>query len=450
MKLSKLTPPQAITLSFAIVVLVGAFLLSLPVSSASGDAVPFLTALFTSTSATCVTGLATEVTATYWSPFGKIIILLLIQVGGLGLITFLSLGTLLLKRRLSLKTQLLVQSSYNQDQVGTMAQFLKNVVLCTVVIEAAGACLLTIGFAFAGMPWMGAVQNGVFHAVSAFCNAGFDNIGSASLVPYRENGFLVMTIALLVIFGGIGFPVWIELVRFVCGRGGRRSRLSLHLKLAVVTTAVLLGIGMAGFLAFEWSNEGTLGGLSVLQKLHNAFFQSVTLRTAGFATVDMSHLRDVTKFLAALFMLVGGSPSGTAGGIKTVTLAIIFSSMLSAIRGKRNTEAFGRTIPHDLLQKALTVTATMFVVVIVAALALSFTEPNAAFLDLWFECCSAAGTVGISANLTTSLSYVGQCIIILVMFIGRLSPVTVVVALNLKQKQTTDAVTLAKERVIVG
>lgn len=451
MKLA-LSPSQSIVISFIVVIMTGAVLLSLPAASVGGQSIGFIDALFTSTSAVCVTGLVVVTTASSWTIFGKIVLLVLMQLGALGALTFFAFLTTLLHRRLSLKTMLVIQASFNQDNVAWMNLLVKRVLIVTFVAEALGALLLTSGFLLSGYSLASALGNGFFHAISAFCNAGFDNIGTASLTPLRDNLLITGTISCLIIAGGLGFTVWSELFNTWRDRRPFRlrvRRLSLHTKLALSVTVALLIIGAILFLLVEWKGVAFLG-MTGPQKLSAAIFQSVTLRTAGFNTIDNGQMSATAKFLSCVFMLIGGSPAGTAGGFKTVTLGVIVASVLSALQGKKEVVAFGRSLPLDLLQKALTVTSALLFVVLSATISLSFTEPGTDFLDLLFEVCSAAGTVGVSAGVTQTLSEGGKVIIILCMLAGRLSPVTMVVALNAKLRNTAGGMRHPDERVIIG
>jgi trk system potassium uptake protein TrkH len=454
------TPPQVITLSFAAMILVGALLLNLPFASQSGESVGFLNALFTATSANCVTGLVVVNTLRQWTVFGKIVILALIQFGALGFITVVSLGMLLLHRRIPLRGRTVISASFNQDSAGGMARLVKNVVAITLCIETAGALLLAPAFYLAGgmTPWQ-ALYNGAFHSVSAFCNAGFDNIGTSGLVPYRSNWAVNLIIMALIVAGGLGFTVWGELICMARNPQKRSFRtraahLSLHRKIALTVTGALIAAGLVVFLLLEWGNPETLGGLPPAQKALGALFQSVTLRTAGFNTLNQAGLSGLSKVASGVLMIIGGSPAGTAGGIKTVTLGVVFIAVLSALRGKPRMEAFGRTLPLELLQKALTVICTLLTVVVLATLALHFSERGSVFnhnaLDLFFETASAVGTVGVSTGITPYLSQAGKAIVILCMFLGRLSPVTVVVALHLKMRAAGDSIAYPDERVIIG
>lgn len=454
-----LSPPRAITLGFAAMIAVGALLLTLPVSSADGQSVGFLNALFTATSATCVTGLVVVNTQAHWTLFGKAVILLLIQLGGLGFMTVLTLILLVTRRRISLRNRAAIQASFNQDGIGGMVRLVRRVIVITAVFELTGAVLLFVMFYATGeMTVVESAIAGIFHSISAFCNAGFDNIGPDSLIPYQSHAGINAVIMILIIAGGLGFTVWTELATMARNRKHRSlhqrlAHVSLHSKLALVTTFVLIAAGTALFLLFEWDNPNTLGAVSSGRRVLPALFQSVTLRTAGFVTMEQAGLTDISKFTSAVLMAIGGSPAGTAGGMKTVTVAVIVMAMVSALRGNSRIEAFGRTIPLDILQKALTVACAMLVVISLSTVALHFSERASAFdhgfLDLLFETASAAGTVGISTGLTPHLSPLGKLVLILCMFLGRLSPVTVVVALNVRMAGPEGA-TYPQERVIIG
>ncbi len=459
----RLNPPQTITLSFALMILTGAVLLSLPIASQDGQSVGFLNALFTATSANCVTGLVVVNTLTHWTMFGKVVILLLIQMGGLGFITLLTIGMVFLKKAISLENRLIIQASFNQDNVGGMVRLVRRVVGFALGFEAVGAVLLSLGFYFSAprMSLGRAIWSGVFHAISAFCNAGFDIIGPDSLAPYRGNVFINLVFIALLVAGGLGFIVWSDLftrpkihMRRKRGFLQRWYFLSLHSKVVISVTVILLVSGTLFFLVFEWMNPKTLGPLPVGEKLLAAFFQSATLRTCGFATINQGGLTEPSQLLSSLLMCVGGSPAGTAGGMKTVTVGVVAISMLSALRGKSHIEAFGRTLPLELLQKALSVATAFLLVVVLSTFLLCFTESASPFphtaMDLLFESASAAGTVGLTTGITPYLSSAGKIIITICMFLGRLSPVTVAVALSMRMNSGSNNVGYPSERVIIG
>lgn len=455
-----LTPSQTIMIGFALMIFVGALLLNLPIASKSGESVGFLNALFTATSANCVTGLVVVNTMGHWTWFGKIVILLLIQFGGLGFMTIMTLAMLLTRRKITLRNRKVIQASFNQDDIGGMVRLVKNVVLATMIFELIGAALLAVSFwCSSEMTAWESIYQGVFHSISAFCNAGFDNIGADGLIPFQRNIPINFIVMLLIIAGGIGFPVWNEMGRLIKNPEKRTLRLriihlSLHSKLVFVVTGVLILSGTMLFLLLEWTNPNTLGGLSAGHKVQAALFQSVTLRTAGFNTIAQDGLTETSQAISSVFMLIGGSSASTAGGMKTVTIGVIIFSMLSVLKGRNKLEAFGRSLPLDLLQKALTVVTTMLIVVSVSTLILHFTEQGNpfphTFLDLFFESCSAAGTVGVSTGITPHLSTAGKIVITICMYLGRLSPVTVVVALNSRLHAGADGINFPSERVIIG
>jgi trk system potassium uptake protein TrkH len=445
---------------FMFMIFTGALLLNLPIASKSGESIGFLDALFTATSANCVTGLVVVNTMEHWTWFGKIVILILIQFGGLGFITVTTVCLLLARRQITLRNRQAIQASFNQNDIGGMVKLVWNVVTITAAFELSGAALLAAAFySGSSMTMWESMYQGFFHSVSAFCNAEFDNIGPNGLVAFQTNIPVNFVIMGLIIAGGLGFTVWSEVGRLIQNPQKKKLwlriiHLSLHTKIVFVVTGILIFSGMALFLLLEWSNPETLGNLSALQKLQAALFQSVTLRTAGFNTIAQNGLTEASQVISCILMIIGGSSASTAGGMKTVTIGVIVFSMISVLKGRNNLEAFNRTLPLDMLQKALTVVTTMLIVVFVSTLLLHFTELNNAyphtFLDLLFESCSAAGTVGVSTGITPHLSDAGKFVMIVCMYLGRLSPVTVVVALNTKLHASTDGKTFIKEKVIIG
>lgn len=459
-KTKHLSSSQTIMLGFAIMILLGTFLLNLPIASKSGNSIGFLNALFTATSANCVTGLIVVNTMEHWTLFGKIVILILIQFGALGFMTMMTIAMMLTRQRISLRNRKAIQASFNQKDIGGMVKLVKRVVIITFIIETIGAIFLAITFYIKmNMKIHEALFQGIFHSISAFCNAGFDNIGRDSFISFQSSlpiNFIIMT---LIIAGGLGFNVWWEIIELLYNKGKRSLRLriihmSIHSKIVFMVTGILIMGGMFFFLLLEWFNPGTIGNLTVLEKIQAALFQSVTLRTAGFNTISQGELTELSKFISCLLMLIGGSPAGAAGGMKTVTIGVIIISMISVLRGRNRLEVFGRTVPFDLLQKSLAVVTTIFIVVFVSTILLYFTESSGQYqhslLDLLYEVCSATGTVGLSTGVTSDISNRGKIILIMCMYLGRLSPVTVVVALNAKLHRGTDTIGLPKERVIIG
>ncbi len=458
LKLS-LKPTQILVLGFLFLIFSGGVLLSLPLSSADGSFTPFLDSLFTSASATCVTGLTVVNTAQHWSFFGKLIILMLIQIGGLGFITLMTAVLLLAGKRITLKERVVIQESLNLSKKHGIVRFVKFLAKFTLAIELIGAIILTFCFLSDYSP-LKAVGMGIFHSISAFCNAGFDIIGTNSLMPYAEDIIVNIVIMLLVITGGLGFPVWVDLLGLINNDKEKKlkikqkiKKLSLHSKLVLISTVILILSGALFTFVFECNNPDTMGNYSTSGKILASFFHSVVLRTAGFLTMDYSGLRYSTEFLSIILMMIGGSPCGTAGGIKTISAAIILLAVISIIKDKDSIYAFRRSISFRILQKALTVTILMLTILLLATTVLSVTEANMRFdyefIDLLFETASALGTVGSSVGLTPYLSGIGKVIIIICMFIGRLGPITVAISFMTPNKDK-NKIHYPAEDVLVG
>jgi len=424
---------QIILLSFFVTVLIGSVLLALPVSSASGHAVPYLDALFTATTSTCVTGLVTLPTVSAWSVFGQAVILILIQIGGLGVITIVSGLMILLNRKLGIGDRLLIQDAFNLNTMAGLLKFVKNVLLGTLVIEGTGALLYMLVF----VPEFGSrgIWISVFNAVSAFCNAGIDIIAENSLCNYVTNPLINIVTSVLIILGGLGYIVWWDVLRVANMKGMTLRRafwhLTLHSKIAIAMTLTLIFGGAFLVFLFEYSNPLTLGGMSLPDKIQVAFFQSVTTRTAGFASVPQENLSDATALVSLILMMIGGSPVGTAGGVKTVTVAVLVCSALSTIRNKNNATLFARCISTDSIRKAVAVVIA-FVTIFLASTLLLLATQDAPALDILYEAMSATATVGLSRNLTASLNGVGKIIVIVTMYFGRIGPISLAVALGSK------------------
>ncbi|HET9417268.1 MAG TPA: potassium transporter TrkG [Candidatus Limnocylindria bacterium] len=413
---------------FAILIGVGTGLLMLPFATAAGESTRFLDALFTATSAACVTGLVVFDTATHWSPFGQIVILLLIQLGGFGIMTGSTLLLFLFLRRTSLRDRLLVTESLGGLQLGTVTTIVKRIAIFTLACELIGAVVLSISFMAgpeAGPRWhpLG-IWWGIFHSISAFNNAGFDLTGGfQSLIPFRDDWVVLLTVGILLLLGGLGFAVVGDAV-------GRRhwARMALETKLVLVTTAVLLVAGTALIGFTEWSNPATLGALPPEQRMLNAFFESATLRTAGFTALDTGAFIDETLFVVMALMFIGGASGSTAGGIKVNTFAVLLIAIISTVRGEPSATAFGRRIPHGIVYRALAVALLAIAWVFVVGLGLSLTT-DATFVQTLFEAVSAFGTVGATTGITPDLSDPARVITSIAMFVGRLGPLTLVLAL---------------------
>lgn len=430
-----LSTTQMILLSFLIAVLLGSLILSLPISSASGEAVPYIDALFTATTATCVTGLVTLPTATTWSVFGQIVILVLIQIGGLGVITVMSGFMLMLRRKMGISDRLLVQDAFNLNTLSGLAKFIKSVLIGTFIIEGIGALLYMPVF----VPEFGAkgIWISIFTSISAFCNAGIDIIGENSLCNYATNPLINITTSLLVILGGIGYIVWWDVVKVIKSRTTRKKRLfkhlTLHTKIAIIATiCLLIGGGILIFIC-EHNNPQTIGEMSLFDKIQASFFQSVTTRTAGFASIPQENLTGAGSIVSLLLMVVGGSPVGTAGGIKTVTVVVLIFSAISTIKNKNETTLLGRTVSVGSIRKALAVVVTFLAVMLTSVVLLSMVT-DAPIINVIYESVSATATVGLSKNLTPCLDLAGKLIIIATMYFGRIGPISLALALGGKSK----------------
>lgn len=430
----RLTTTRIIMLGFLLAIGIGTFLLCLPISSVKGRPVDFLDAFFVATSAVCVTGLSTVVTAAQWSVFGQAVILLLVQFGGLGIVTVTTVMMLVFGRRIMLSERLLLQEAYNLDSLRGLVRVTKSVVLGTLLVEGIGACLYFL--CFVGEYGPTAIWYAIFHAVSAFCNAGLDLLGDSSLAAYATNLWVNLVTIGLIVIGGIGFPVWRDVRRTYKKRregeipkGRFFERLSLHSKLAITTSALLVFGGAVLFFLFEYNNPDTIGTMSFPQKLLASLFQSVTTRTAGFQTIPQENFTPASSMLSLIFMFIGGSPSSTAGGVKTVTVAVILLSVISVVRGKRDIEVFQRKIPSFYLKKALAVVSVSIGCVFAATMLVCATQ-GWNLTEALYETVSALATVGLSCGKTGDLNSVGKVIIILCMYLGRIGPITLAISLQ--------------------
>ena len=427
---------QLIMFSFLIAVFVGSVLLSLPISSSDGKPVPYVDALFTATTSVCVTGLVTLPTFSTWSIFGQIIILIMIQIGGLGIVTIISGILVSFHRRFGLKGMILIQDAFNLNSLSGIMNFLKNVLTGTFIVESVGALLYMTVF-IPEYGWKG-IWISVFNAISAFCNAGIDIMSENSLCPYALNPMVNFTTSLMVILGGIGYVVWWDVIRvskhfpekkFKCF-----SSLSLHSKIALSVTAILLFIGTVGFFAFEYNNPLTIKNLSFFDKLQISFFQSMTTRTAGFASVPQQNLTNTSAVFALFLMFIGGSPVGTAGGVKTVTMAVLMFSALAAIRNRQDLSLFKRRISKQAISKAVAVVTVSFMIMFISTILLS-SVTDAGIMDIVYETVSATATVGLTRDLTPTLNLWGKIIIIVTMYLGRVGPISLLIAFNTKKNK---------------
>ena len=423
-------PAQLIVIAFAAAILVGTVLLMLPFARAGPESAPPLTALFTATSAVCVTGLIVVDTPTYWSPAGHGIILALIQAGGLGIMTLASLLALLLARRLGLRGRLVAQAERGVTDVADVRRVVVGVVVLSAVFETLAATVLTARLWLSyDLSFGAALWRGVFHAISAFNNAGFA-LWNDSLVGFVGDGWIILTVGIAIIAGGLGFPVWFELSR----RVHDPRRWTLHTKLTLGTAAFLLSFGIVAVAIFEWENARTMGTLDTKGKLLASFFQGVTPRTAGFNSIDYGQAEPETLLVTDMLMFVGAGSASTGGGIKVTTFALIFLMIWSEVRGDPHVNAFGRRVPPFAQRQALTVAVIAINAVVLATLGLMATTGFSLEQTL-FEALSAFGTVGLSTGITPELDGVGRLIVIALMFLGRTGPYTLFVALALRERE---------------
>ena len=431
-----LSTTQMILLSFLLAILVGSLLLVLPFASASGKSVPYIDALFTATTSVCVTGLVTLPTVSAWSVFGQVVILILAQIGGLGVITILSGLMISLNKKMGLGDRMLLQDAFNLNSLSGIVKFIKKVLIGTFVVEGAGELLYMTVF----IPEFGArgIWISIFNSVSAFCNAGMDIIGEDSLCGYVAHPMINFVTCMLIILGGIGYIVWWDLLRVVKNIKNQKLKcfgnLTLHSKIALSVTGILLVSGAVLFFIFEFHNPKTMGELSLFGKVQASVFQSVTTRTAGFATVPQQDLTDASAIVSLMLMFIGGSPVGTAGGVKTVTIAILVMSAFATIRNDEDVVLFRRRISKQAIGKAVAVVSMSFIIAFTSTVLLSAVS-GAPALDVLYETFSATATVGLTRNLTPTLNVWGKLIVIVTMYLGRVGPISLVIAFNTKNRK---------------
>ena len=447
--INKMEPTQIMVMGFALVILIGAILLNMPISTKTGESIGFLDALFTSTSAVCVTGLVAVDTSTYWSFFGQLIIITLIQIGGLGFMTVTTLFALIIKKRINLRERLLIQESLNQIDLSGLVKLTRYILLTTFLIEGTGALILSTVF----IPQFGLYKGiwySVFHGISAFCNAGFDLMGVvsgpfSSLTSYVNNFTITITISLLIILGGIGYPVILDVIK-----NKKLSKLNLHSKIVIFSTVTLILFGMVFIFVLEFNNPQTLGNLSFGGKILASFFQSVTLRTAGFNTIDLGLMKECSIFLMIILMFIGASPASTGGGIKTTTIATLVLTVKSFIFQKQDIEIYERRISELTVKKSLGVFFIALTVVVTGTLIISITDPDFSILEVGFEVVSAVATVGLSIGGSPNLSILGKIFIIMFMFIGRVGSLTIFMALTSRGVKKNAPIRYPEGKIIVG
>lgn len=441
-ELKKMTPSQILVNSFLIIIAAGTILLMLPIATVDGKGNDFITALFMTTSAVAVTGLAVIDISTKFTIFGQVVIMVLVQLGGIGIMTFSSIIMMMIGKRISYNEKVILKEGLNQDSMGGIIRFIRRVIKIILLIEGIGAVILTMGF-MRTMPLGKAIYYGIFHAVSAFCNAGFALFPN-NLIAVQKNPLIILTIAFLIIIGGIGFGVISGMIEYY--RSGTK-KLSLTSKLAMKITFVLLLIGTLVVLIVEYSNMGTLGKMNIFEKIINAFFQSVTTRTAGFNSLDIAKLQPATIFVFLILMFIGASPGSTGGGIKTTTFGVILYSVIANIKNRKHVEIENRTISWKIINRAFTILIISISYITIITCSILLFE-KIGIVEVIFEVISAFGTVGLSMGITPSLSVFSKILIILTMFIGRVGPLTFVLALG--EEEASTKYKYPEENVIVG
>lgn len=423
-----LNPPQVLALGFLSLIIIGSVLLNLPIASSSGKAIGYVNSLFTSASAVCVTGLTVLNTAKDFTPFGQLVIITLIQFGGLGIMTLATVGYIIMGKKISFKERLMIKEQLNTESIQGIVKLTKKVIGYTFFLEMMGSILLSLRF----VPMYGlgkGVAFSIFHSISAYCNAGFDILGD-SLLSFQHDYYVLLVLSVLIIFGGLGFTVYADLLA-----KDRLRKLTLHSKVVLIMTGSLLLIGTLSFLLFESTNPGTLASMSFPQRLANSLFQSVSPRTAGFYSVDMSKIRETTIFSTIMLMFIGGSPGSTAGGVKTTTFACLLLTTISVVKGEEDVNCLKRRLPFETVKRAVSIFLIGLAIVFSTAIILTITDSSIKFINLLFESTSAFGTVGLTIGVTEKLSTLGRLIITLTMYIGRVGPLTMAYAFARKNKK---------------
>lgn len=441
-RLLNITPNRIITLGFFILILFGTLLLSLPISSSTGSTTNIVDTLFTATSASCVTGLVVVDTATHWSLFGQLVILLLIQVGGLGIVTLATFFSVVFGKKVGIKGQILAKESMNSFSFREVTNLIKKVVLYSLFFELIGAILLS--FKFVPLYGLKGIFMGIFHSISAFCNAGFDIFGNySSLTKFKEDPFVLLTIIPLIIIGGLGFIVWKDIYQYK-----QNKTFNLHTKVVFVFTGGLIVLGTILYYIFEITNPNTLMPLDHFDIISNSLFQSVTTRTAGFNTFDLHGMNDISKFITVLFMFIGAAPGSTGGGVKITTFAILIMSIFSYIRGYDKTIILGKVIVFKTLIRTLTIISlSWFIVIIITILLLIFESKP--FLDILFLATSAFGTVGLSTIDLSEISTFSKIVIMFTMLLGRVGPLTFAIAITLRGNSQSEVI-YPEGKIVIG
>lgn len=435
-------PPLMLFISYVTIIVIGALVLMLPISTASGVVTPFVNTFFTSTSAFCVTGLVQYTTATYWSTFGQVVILIIIQMGGLGIMTLAGLVAFFTHKKISLKDRKIIREETNSDNLGGLFKLVMFILKSTFLIEGIGALFLSIEF-IPRYGFLKGVWYSIFHAISAYCNAGFDILGEVSLSDYVGNVIVILTISSLIILGGLGFRVYKDILD-----KKTYKKLSLHTKIVLKMTIILLLVGTIGTMILEWNNPNTLGNQNLLTKILGGFMQSTTARTAGYYSIDQVLMTDATAFLTIILMFIGGSPAGTAGGLKTTTFATLIASVNGELKNKEDVVILNKRIPRKVAKKAVAIVVVFLGWTLMATFLLIISEPNLSALNLNYEVVSAIATVGLTRGVSPNLSMFGKYLIAFTMIFGKVGPLSMLYAFSSKPKAVNYKE--AEEPIIIG
>ena len=443
----RLSPSAVFIAGFFVMITVGAVLLSLPVSSKTGEATPFFSSLFTAVSSTCITGLVVYDTFSHWSMFGQAVLLTLIQLGGLGFMSVATVFSLVFRRAMGYRERMMLVQNFNLSDMSGIVRLVKHIIIGTFSFEGAAALILSVRFIpVYGFP--GGIWRGVFVAVSAFCNAGFDLMGShgefSSLTPYAEDMTVNLTVCALIVIGGLGFLVWEEIFE---GRPFRK--MSIQSRIVIVFSGALIAAGAVLIFLFEFSNPETLGGLSVKGKILASVFQSVSPRTAGFNTVDLAALTESSRIIVIILMFIGGSSGSTAGGIKTNTIAVLFFAAVSVLRGRSEAVVMRRRIPQDTVLRAFTLVFMSLLILLIFSFSISVIE-DLPFITVLFECVSAFCTVGLTLGITAQLTSVSLAMLMILMFLGRIGLLTASVVLFRHQQGQDSGIKYPEAKITIG
>lgn len=446
------TTTTIILKGFAITIVIGTLLLMLPISNTAFEWTNFYDAFFTATSSTCVTGLVTLPTYSYWSVFGKIVILLLIEIGGLGFVSFMIIFLVVISKRISLRDRLVIQDAFNLNSTSGLVSMIKKIISCSITVQFIGSLLYMIVF----IPEFGfkGIFISFFNSISAFCNAGIDIVGNNSLENYINNPIINLTTITLIVLGGIGFPIWWIVIDSLKTKKQHRwnyikmlDLFPMYAKVVLVTTIILIVLPTIIIFIVESLDDNVLSSLPLGDKIFASLFQSITTRTAGFYTIPQEKLSLSTCLLCIVLMFIGGSPSGTAGGIKTTTIAVLLMTVKSIIQGRNNTELFYRRVSNDIIRKSIAIFFTSLTIMLVSFWLVTITQEGL-FIDMFYEVASAIGTVGLSRNYTQSLNDIGKIIISFTMYLGRVGPISIALLFN--GNKIENLITYPSEDIRVG